>query len=184
MTGDEFTVIDTARKVVTSSFRIENEYPEVSRGLAVLAGRLYVPIPIGGESDWVGGKVTVIDIATGRAITDITVGRSPDLVLDPAGPTIYVVNRYDGTISVIDPATGTVTGPAPSNSTAVATRQSIPPGRPCTSRTSVATPSPKSTWKRWNWCEPIEWAMLREAPSSTPGHALSTRPPAAPTASR
>ncbi len=113
MTGDEFTVIDTVRRVVTSRFRIENEYPEVSRGFAVIAGRLYVPIPIGGELDWAGGKVAVIDIATGGVITDITVGRSPDLVLDPAGPTIYVVNRYDETISVIDPVTDTVTGPHP-----------------------------------------------------------------------
>jgi len=113
MTGDEFTVIDADRRVVTSNFRIDNEFPEISRGFAVIAGRLYVPIPIAGEHDWVEGKVAVVDIATGGVITEITVGRSPDLVLDPAGPTIYVVNRYDETISVIDPATGTVTGPYP-----------------------------------------------------------------------
>ena len=46
-------------------------------------------------------------------ITDIAVGRSPDLVPDPSGPTIYVVNRCDATISVIDPSTDTVTGPHP-----------------------------------------------------------------------
>ncbi len=185
MTGDEFTVIDTVRRVVTSRFRIENEYPEVSRGFAVIAGRLYVPIPIGGELDWAGGKVAVIDIATGGVITDITVGRSPPISSStPAGPTIYVVNRYDETISVIDPVTDTVTGPHPVEFEAAVTRRSIRPGRRCTSRTSAPAPCPKSTWNQWNWCAPIGSVMLRAAPSSTRKRTSSTRPTVRPAASR
>lgn len=113
MAGDDFSVIDTVRRAVTSSVRIDSEFPEVSRGFAVIDGRLYVPIPRAGENDWVDGTVTVVDVATGRVLTDLAVGRSPDLVPDPSGPMLYVVNRCDATISVIDPSTNTVAGPHP-----------------------------------------------------------------------
>ncbi len=100
--ADEFTVIDTAHKVVTSRFRIGNEYPEVSRGFAVITGRLYVPIPIGGEFDWTGGKVDVIDPSTDTGPYPVAFDGGGDSAIDPARQSLYITNFSGGTASEIN----------------------------------------------------------------------------------
>lgn len=100
--ADEFTVIDTAHKVVTSKFRIGNEYPEVSRGFAVITGRLYVPIPIGGEFDWTGGKVDVIDPSTDTGPYPVEFDGGGDSAIDPARQSLYITNFRGGTASEIN----------------------------------------------------------------------------------
>ncbi len=56
------------------------------------------------------GTVSVIDIATGTAITKVKVGSAPyGIAVTPNGKTAYVTDRWGVNVSVIDTATNTVT---------------------------------------------------------------------------
>lgn len=60
------------------------------------------------------GEVRRVDAATGETLAAIPVGRGPAaLALSQDGATLACVNRLDGTLTLIDVATGTVLGTAP-----------------------------------------------------------------------
>ncbi len=60
-------------------------------------------------NDPLAGNVTVFDTISGKVITRIQVGASPyDLVLSPAGDTLYVSNWSSQSVSVIDTAANKV----------------------------------------------------------------------------
>lgn len=92
---------DTGRHIVGA-----DEFTVIDTGFAVITGRLYAPIPIGGEFDWTGGKVAAIEPSTD---TDTDTGPFPvefegggDSAIDPARQMLYITNFSGGTVSEIN----------------------------------------------------------------------------------
>jgi YVTN family beta-propeller protein len=75
---------------------------------ATSATRGYVTAWRGPYTNYLPGKVMVLNLSTNTLIDSITVGRCPEQ-LTAANGLLYVPNSYDNTISVIDPATNKVT---------------------------------------------------------------------------
>jgi YVTN family beta-propeller protein len=99
-TGKRIDVIDFEQETAVNRFLLPNEVT----GLAVApdGSKLYATC----SSDWwPNGMVCMVDIAFGRVIDRIPVGhgaRAP--VITPEGSFLYVCNRYDNSVSVIDVA--------------------------------------------------------------------------------
>jgi len=75
---------------------------------ATTAQRGYVTAWRGPYTNYLPGKVMVLNLSTNTVIDSITVGRCPEQ-LTVANGLLYVPNSYDNTVSVIDPATNKVT---------------------------------------------------------------------------
>lgn len=72
------------------------------------AQRGYVTAWRGPYTNYLPGKVMVLNLSTNTAIDSITVGRCPEQ-LTAANGLLYVPNSYDNTVSVIDASTNKVT---------------------------------------------------------------------------
>jgi YVTN family beta-propeller protein len=75
---------------------------------ATSAQRGYVTAWRGPYTNYLPGKVMVLNLSTNTAIDSITVGRCPEQ-LTAANGLLYVPNSYDNTVSVIDASTNKVT---------------------------------------------------------------------------
>jgi YVTN family beta-propeller protein len=117
--GDTVSVIDLATHTVTSTVTV-GETP-ISVGFSPDGAHAYVP---NGGSD----TVSVIDTATNTVTTTIPIGGAGDsrptpasVEVSPDGARAYVANSFykaaNGTVSVIDTATNTVTATIPVGST-------------------------------------------------------------------
>lgn len=100
MTAGKVAVFNTATETVTQEIVLP--VPNQASGMTVSADgtKLYVT-----AAD-PAGKVYVIDTATNGIVDTIPVGHSPvSPVLSPDGSTLYVCNRFDNTVSVINVST-------------------------------------------------------------------------------
>jgi YVTN family beta-propeller protein len=78
--------------------------------VAPSGGRVYVAHFKETDSTELPGSVTVVDVTTNMVKATIPVGRFPlGIDVSPAGTAVYVPNRDDGNVSVLDTATNTVT---------------------------------------------------------------------------
>ena len=94
-TANRVLVFDTAARRVTAAFDI----PGRPTGLALSGdgGRLYVTAGVA------PGYVYVLDSETGAALDRIQTGHSPcSPVTVPGDTTLYVLNRFDNSMSIID----------------------------------------------------------------------------------
>lgn len=90
---------DTASKTILRGF----ELPDAPTGLALSSdgSRLYITAGVS------KGYVKVIDLPTGKTVTEYRTGHSPCApVVSPDGGTLYVMNRFANTMSLIETATG------------------------------------------------------------------------------
>jgi YVTN family beta-propeller protein len=100
VTAKRIAVFDVAKEKVRKHIPLKNE----PSGLALSpdGGRLYVT---GGSAE---GRVYVIDLnRRAKTIDSIAVGHTPTApVVSPDGRTLYVANRFNNNVSVIDLASG------------------------------------------------------------------------------
>ena len=75
---------------------------------AISATRGYVTAWRGPYTNYLPGKVMVLNLSTNTVIDSITVGRCPEQ-LTAANGLLYVPNSYDNTVSIIDPTVNKVT---------------------------------------------------------------------------
>lgn len=75
---------------------------------ATSATRGYVTAWRGPYTNYLPGKVMVLNLSTNTVIDSLTVGRCPEQ-LTVANGLLYVPNSYGNTVSVIDPATSKIT---------------------------------------------------------------------------
>ncbi len=84
-------------------------------------GDVYIAVPLvpGGGSGWTHrGNVSVIDPATNRVVTNISVGDYPvGVVYDPTNDDLYVTNQGSNNVSVINGSTNKVLGSIPVRTT-------------------------------------------------------------------
>ena len=102
--GDSVAVIDTTTDTVLRTITLGSYAAVQPNGVAVDAVRnkLYVAYS---NLD----KLGIIDL-TDDSITEVTVGDNPiGVAVGPRGRGVYVTNNADGTVSVVDPDTATVT---------------------------------------------------------------------------
>ena len=102
------SVIDTASGLVTATIPVGID----PQGVAVSpSGRRVYVNNYCGNSACFNGTVSVIDTATNAVTATITVGANPiGVTVNPDGSRVYVANNGSDTVSVIDTATGQVTG--------------------------------------------------------------------------
>ncbi len=94
-TGKQVVYVDTASGKVTKSVAV----PGSLTGLAIsnTAARLYV------TDGLPQGKVVIVDLKTDTVAGEIPVGHTPGApVLSPDSKTLYVANRYNNNVSVLD----------------------------------------------------------------------------------
>lgn len=85
-----------------------NKIPQPRYFAAISATRGYVTAWRGPYTNYLPGKVMVLNLSSNTVIDSITVGRCPEQLTVSNG-LLYVPNSYDNTVSVIDPATNRVT---------------------------------------------------------------------------